>query len=158
MTLEPLGSELRSELARLGPGGAITDVVAAWPEAVGPAIVANAWPARIGRDGTLYVATSSSAWAFELAQLEETVRARLREHLADETPPRLRFAPGRLPEPGAESVETSKRTVPVPSPWAVAAAQEIATAVADPGLRDLIARAAAASLARAHARPDDRPF
>ena len=30
------------------------------------AIAANAWPARIARDGTLHVATSSSAWAFEL--------------------------------------------------------------------------------------------
>lgn len=158
MSLEPIGGELRRELSRLGPGGAISEVVAAWPAAVGSAIAANAWPARIARDGTLHVATSSSAWAFELTQLEDTVRARLGEQLGEGSPPRLRFAAGRLPEPGAESVETSNRTVPTPSPWARAAAEQLAADIADPGLRDAVARAAAASLAGAEARPDDRPF
>lgn len=114
MTLEPIGRDVEDELRRLGPGGAIADAVAAWPEAVGPGIAANAWPARIGRDGTLHVTTSSSAWAFELTHLAEDVRGRLAEQLGETAPARLRFAPGRLPEPGAESVETSQRTVPPP--------------------------------------------
>src|SRR4029453_10916986 len=92
-------------LGRLGPPGAISTVVAVWPEAVGPAIAANAWPARIARDGTLHVSTGSSAWAFELTQLEETVRTRLRERLGDATPKRIRLAGGHLPERGGESVE-----------------------------------------------------
>jgi hypothetical protein len=158
LTLEPIGRDVEDELRRLGPGGAIADVVAAWPEAVGSGIAANAWPARIGRDGTLHVATSSSAWAFELTHLEEDVRGRLADQLGGTAPARLRFAPGRLPEPGAESVETSQRTVPPPSPRALAAAREIAVGIADSELQAAVARAAAASLARVDERSDDRPF
>ena len=158
MSLERIGSELQRELGRLGPGGAITEVVAAWPAAVGAAIAANAWPARIGRDRTLHVATSSSAWAFELTHLEVTVRARLEERLGAAAPPRLRFAPGHLPEPGAEPAQPPERPVPIPSPRAAAAGREIAASIADPDLRDVVERAAAASLAGAEGRPDDRPF
>lgn len=154
--LEPLGRELREELAKLGPAGAIGEVVDVWPDAVGQAIAANAWPARIARDGTLHVATSSSAWAFELTQLEATVRGRLAERLGAAAPPVLRFAPGRLPEPGAEDVEASARTVPKPSPAARAAGEQIASEIEDPALREAVARAAAASLAAAEGRPADR--
>src|SRR3712207_8602350 len=42
--------------------------------------------ARVARDGTVHVHTSSSAWAFELTQLE----GRVREALADAAPPRDR--------------------------------------------------------------------
>ncbi len=156
--LEPIGAGLERELGRMGPPGAISAVVAVWPEAVGPAIAANAWPARIARDGTLHVSTGSSAWAFELTQLEETVRGRLREQLGDACPPRLRFATGRLPEAGREPVPASGQTIPRPSAADVAAAETIAAPIADEGLRAAVARAAAASLAGAEARPDDRPF
>jgi hypothetical protein len=156
--LEPIGADLRHELSRLGPPGAIADVVAIWPDAVGAAIAVNAWPARIGRDGTLHVATSSSAWAFELTHLEDTIRARLEEHLGEGAPPRLRFATGRVPEPGKDPEETPQRVVPSPSPRALAAAEEIAATIEDPGLREAVSRAAAASLTGAEARPDDRPF
>ena len=157
MTLEPIRAEVRQELARLGPGGAISDVVVASPEAVGAALAANAWPARIGRDGTLHVATSSSAWAFELTHLEDTVRGRLEARIGTSVPPRLRFAPGPLPEPGAETVESSVRAVPTPAPWARAAADEIASGIVSQGLREAVARAAAASLTGAEPRPTDRP-
>ena len=156
--LEPLGEELRRELGRLGPAGAIGEVVEAWPEAVGPAIASNAWPARIGRDGTLHVATSSSAWAFELTHLAATVQGRLADRLATAAPTALRFAPGRLPEPGSEGAETSARTVPTPSPAARAAGEEIAAEIEDPALREAVARAAAASLAAAEAYSADRPI
>jgi hypothetical protein len=157
-SLDPLGGEIRRELVRLGPGGAIADVVAVWPAAVGPAIAANAWPARIARDGTLHVSTSSSAWAFELTHLEDTVRARLGEHLGEGAPPRLRFATGRLPESGAESVESSERVVPRPSPAALAAAEELSAGIEDQELREAVSKAAAASLTRSDARSDDRSF
>lgn len=156
--LEPLGEELRRELGRLGPAGAIGEVVEAWPGAVGPAIAANAWPARIARDGTLHVATSSSAWAFELTHLSATVRERLSERLGPAAPAVLRFAPGRLPEPGPEGVESFTRTVPIPSPAARAAAEQVASEIEDPALREAVARAAAASLAAAEARSADRPI
>jgi hypothetical protein len=124
------------------------EIVSAWPAAVGQGIADNAWPARVARDGTLHVATSSSAWAFELTQLEETVRFRLAEHLEAQTPPRLRFAAGRLPERGAESVPTPSRSARVAGPAECAKGAEIAARIEDPELRELVARAAAASLLR----------
>jgi hypothetical protein len=158
MSLEPIGAELRRELRRLGPGGAISDVVAAWPAAVGEAVAANAWPARIGRDGTLHVAASSSAWAFELTHLAGTIQERLREALGEAAPTALRFAAGPLPERGAGPVETSQRPVPTPSRQARAAAEEIAGGIESEALREAVARAAAASLAGAERRSADRPF
>jgi Dna[CI] antecedent, DciA len=155
---ELIATGLERALSRLGPPGAISAVVEVWPEAVGRAIAANAWPARISRDGTLHVSTSSSTWAFELTQLEETVRSGLRERLGEGCPPRLRFAAGRLPERGAELVEPSRQRVHKPSPAALAAAETIAAPIADPGLRAAVARAAAASLEGADTCPDDRPF
>jgi hypothetical protein len=142
-----IGDEIGRELKRLGPGAALGDVVEAWPEAVGTAIAANAWPARLARDGTLHVATRSSAWAFELTQLESVVHARLREHLGEETPRALRFAVGPLPEAGPAPVEKRARKVPKPAPADEAAAAEIVAAIGDSELRRLVARAAAASLA-----------
>lgn len=152
---QPIGDEVRRELSRFGPAAGMGELVAAWPQAVGPAIAANAWPARIARDGTLHVATSSSAWAFELTQLQTTVRAKLAELLGDETPGALRFAPGPLPSAGAEPVPTPRRSVPKASPRARAEGERMAAAIEDSALREAVARAAAASLAAAEARPSD---
>lgn len=155
---EPIGDAVRRELHRFGPAGAIGDVVTAWPDAVGASIAANAWPARIGRDGTLTVATGSSVWAFELTKLEETIRARLEEALGDGAPPRLRFVPGRLPERGAETVTFSPQAPRPVDAQARQAAAEVAASIEDEELREVVARAAAASLARRYAGPDDRPL
>ena len=151
----PIGDVIGRELKRLGPSAALGDVVRVWPEAVGVAIAANAWPARLARDGTLHVAARSSAWAFELTHLESVVRARLRDHLGDEAPGTLRFAVGPLAEAGPVPVEKRARKVPKPGPVDEAAAAEIADAIGDAELRRLAARAAAASLARQRA---DRPI
>jgi hypothetical protein len=140
---------VKRELSRFGPAAGLGEAVAAWPAAVGPAIAANAWPARIARDGTLHIATSSSAWAFELTQLEATVRAKLAERLEGDVPCALRFAPGPLPAPGAEAVKASQRTVPRPSPAKQAEARRIAAGIGNRSLREAVARAAAASLAAA---------
>ena len=56
--MERLGDEVGRQLGRFGPQGAIGDVVAVWPDAVGEAIARNAWPARIARDGTVHVNTA----------------------------------------------------------------------------------------------------
>jgi predicted nucleic acid-binding Zn ribbon protein len=144
---QPIGKEIKRELGRFGPQGAIAEIVAAWPEAVGKAIAENSWPARVARDGTLHVAASSSAWAFELTQLEETIRARVAEHLGKDAPKRLRFAAGRLPEKGAESAPALSRKSREAGPAERAMGAEIAAPIEDPELRELVARAAAASLA-----------
>lgn len=153
---ERIGEVVRGELARFGPAGAMGDVVAAWPAAVGDGIAANAWPARIARDGTLHVNTSSSAWAFELTQLEAEICRRLGDAVGEAAPERLRFAVGHIPETGSEAAPNEKRTVPKVSAALSAEGQRIAASIEDPALREVVARAAAASLATALAPPDRR--
>jgi hypothetical protein len=150
---DPIGGEVRRELQRFGPAGNLGEIVTGWPAAVGPAIAANAWPGRIARDGTLHVATGSSAWAFELTQLSGDVLARLREHLGEACPPALRFAVGPLPERGAEAEEILDRTVPKPT----AEQAEASKPIEDQALREAVAKAVAASLAAAETPSDDRP-
>ena len=105
--MDRIGDAVRQELARFGSAGEMADLVTAWPEAVGETVARNAWPARVARDGTLHVNASSSAWAFELQQLEAEISGRLRDVLGASAPRRLRFAPGPLPEP-----ETTVRGAP----------------------------------------------
>lgn len=132
----------------------MADIVEAWPQAVGEGIARNAWPARVARDGTLYVATGSSAWAFELTQLAPELLRRLAEKLDESAPKALKFAPGRLPEASAQGGgPAGPRNVPRPTPAERAAASEIAAEIEDEELQELVARAAAASLAR---RQSDR--
>jgi predicted nucleic acid-binding Zn ribbon protein len=150
---ERIGQDVRRELDRFGPAGAIADVVDAWPAAVGDSISRNAWPARIARDGTLHVSTSSSAWAFELGLLEADLRERLAASLGDRAPTQLRFAPGRLPEPAGPDPESAERSAPNVTDQHVQAGEEVAAAISDENLRKLVAKAAAASLAKP---PDDR--
>jgi hypothetical protein len=152
---ERIGEDVRRELGRFGPAGAIADVVAAWPDAVGDSIARNAWPARISRDGTLHVSTSSSAWAFELGLLEAKLRGCLEEALGDQTPPRLRFAPGRLPEGAAPDPSGTESRRPDVTEQHLQAGEELAATISDEKLRKIVAKAAAASLAKA---PNDRSF
>jgi len=140
--IEPLGDDVRRELQRFGPQGAMSDVVAAWPAAVGPQIARNAWPARIARDGTVHVHTTDSVWAFELAHQAQAIAGRL--GVAG-----LRFAAGPLPEPAEDPSTTTAAAVPEPSPAERSQAAAIAGVVHDPDLRDRIARAVSLSLARA---------
>jgi hypothetical protein len=150
---ERIGQDVRRELDRFGPAGAIADVVNVWPAAVGDSISRNAWPARIARDGTLHVSTSSSAWAFELGLLEADLRERLLERLGDRAPTQLRFTPGPLPEPTGPAPGDAERRAPNVTDQHVQAGEEVAAAIADENLRKLVAKAAAASLAKP---PDDR--
>jgi hypothetical protein len=146
-----LGAEIARELDRFGPEAGIGAVVEVWPAAVGAAIARNAWPARVARDGTLHVHASSSAWAFELGQLEPTLCARLRELLADGAPPRLRFAVGPLPEPAVPEPEAALASALQVRSEHVAAAAGLVAGIENDELRETVARAAAASLARAAA-------
>src|SRR5205814_4034444 len=73
--MERIRSVVESELGRFGPVAGMADVVTGWPDGVGEAIARNAWPARIGRDGTLFVHTADAVWAFELQHRAEEIAA-----------------------------------------------------------------------------------
>ena len=92
--IERVGGAVRRELGRFGPSSGLEPLVERWQEAVGPEIARNAWPARLGRDGTLHVHAKDSIWAFELTSRAEEIRARL----GSVAPPRLAFSPGPLPD------------------------------------------------------------
>jgi hypothetical protein len=153
--LERLGEDARRELSRFESAPGLLELVDAWPSAVGAEIARNAWPARLARDGTLHVATSSSTWAFELTHLENDVRNRLAVKLGANVPKKLRFAPGPLPAPEAEPSETIPRERLVASAKARSQAASLTAEIEDDELRDAVAKAAAASLERA---ASDRSF
>jgi hypothetical protein len=151
--MERLDGTVRRALRVVGVPDAVAlaQVTHAWPEAVGPAIARAAWPQRIARDGTLHVNAVSSTWAFELGRMVEEIQAKLRAQIGDATPAEIRFAPGPVPEPGPAERATSQP--PVPSPAEEATAASLSAEIEDPGLRDAVRRAVAASLAAAR---DDR--
>jgi predicted nucleic acid-binding Zn ribbon protein len=148
--LEPIGDEVRRELGRFPAAAGMTAVVAAWPAAVGEAIARNAWPARLARDGTLHVSTSSAAWSFELTQLRGEILPRLRSAVADDASiTALRFAPGRLPASDRAAPGEVRAAAPAAAPETLAEAERLTSQIGDETLRNLVARAAAASLQRA---------
>jgi len=152
--MERLDGSVRRALraADVPDAGVLAEVTRAWPDAVGPAIARSAWPQRIARDGTLHVTAVSSTWAFELGRMVEEIQAKLRSQIGDATPAAIRFAPGPVPEAGP--VEQAPRERPVPSPPEEAEAASVSARIGDPGLREAVRRAVAASLAAAR---DDRP-
>ena len=149
--MERVGDDVARELGRFGTVSALAPLVDAWADSVGPEIARNAWPARIGRDGTLYVHTSSSAWAFELGQLTD----RIASALGPLAPPRFRFAVGPLPEPSRDMSDEVIRSRPEPTEEHRMKAAELAAAIADENLRKVVAKTAAMSLAK---RDSDRSF
>jgi hypothetical protein len=143
--VERIGDEVRRELARFGPSAGMTEIVAAWPEAVGEAIAQNAWPARLARDGTLHVHAADAIWAFELGQRAHEIAKRVGVE-------RIRFAPGPLP--GLPEEPAPRRpAAPKPLPQHLDRAAEITAGIEDEELRETVARAVAASLAQ---EPSDR--
>lgn len=147
--MKRIGDEVKRELRRFGPVAGMAELVAAWPVAVGPGIAEHAWPQRLARDGTLHVATDSSTWAFELSHLAPVLLDRLRDTVAEAAPTRLRFAVGPLPStvPGRAAETVAQRVEPTAEERRQAAA--LAAGIEDEGLRELVSRAAAVSLARA---------
>jgi len=133
---------VKRELRRFGPNAEMGDVVAAWPAAVGEEIARNAWPARFQRDRTLIVHTRDAIWGFELGHRAAEISSRLPGK------PALKFVPGPLPEPGAEPPQATPRGAPPATLEQVEQATRWASEIDDEELRALVARAAAASLAR----------
>jgi hypothetical protein len=151
---ERIGDDVKKELGRFGPATGMAELVGVWPSLVGEQIAKNAWPARFARDGTLHVATSSSAWAFELSQLAPQLLGRLQEALGGVAPQAIRFAPGKLPdEAEPPAIEEREKRAVEPSPKDVERAVDLAARIEDESLREVVAKTAAQSLARAS---DDR--
>jgi len=151
--MERIGEEIGRELIRTGSrdGAPLAAVTAAWIEVVGDTVARKAWPLRIARDGTLHVATESATWAQELTLLAGEVLTRLRARLGDEAPARLQFAAGPIPEPATSSpppTEAPATRVEAP-PEIESEARSAAAAIEDPELRELVAKAARASLVKA---------
>jgi hypothetical protein len=113
-------------------------LVERWPAVVGASIARNAWPARIARDGTVHANTSDSVWAFELGQRAAEIASRLGV-------PKLRFAPGPLPEPAPEEHVAAPLEV---SPEEAELARAIASSITDEKLRESVQKAVSFSLAR----------
>jgi Dna[CI] antecedent DciA-like protein len=143
--MEPVGDQIRAELTRVGAdSGAAGDAVTAWPAAVGEEIARHAWPARTQPDGTLVVHVRDAIWGFELTQRAAEISERLPGR------PRLKFTPGPLPDTTPEP--TSAPPIEA-SPEHAREAAELTAEIVDPNLRESVAKAIKAALARA---PHDR--
>ena len=146
--MERIGHDVEQQLGRFDGRGAMPRIVSAWPAAVGDEVARNAWPARVGRDGTLHVHTSSSVWAFELGQLAPQILARLRTELGAAAPTGLRFAQGHVPEPAPAPPESAAATTLRVSAEAVEEARALAAPIADEELRKRVERAVSLGLSK----------
>ena len=143
--MDRVGKDVARELRRFGPASGMAPLVEAWPQAVGTEIARNAWPARLARDGTLHVHARDSIWAFELTSRAEEIRLRLGVH----APTRIAFAPGPLPELISVPSEEQSRRPLKPTAAHIAEADSLVRGIRDEDLRKVVAKAAAASLAKA---------
>jgi predicted nucleic acid-binding Zn ribbon protein len=116
----------------------LADLVDRWPEAVGEAIARHAWPARLGRDGRLHVATADSIWAFELGQRGAEIAARLGVS-------GVRFAPGPVPRSGSSP---RRRRAASPTAEQRVEAAALVAAIGDENLRKSVQKAVLFSLVR----------
>jgi hypothetical protein len=155
--MERIGNEVERGLARVGGGEglSLSELTTCWPEVVGEQILRNAWPLRMSKDGTLHVATSSATWAFELDRMRTEIVAQLAEALGESAPKAFRFRPGPLPEPPAPAPADMSEQAPEPSSEVRQEAASAAAAIADPELREMVEKAARASLSRGRS---DRDF
>jgi hypothetical protein len=155
--MERIGKEVERGLARVGGGEglSLSELTTRWPAVVGDQISRNAWPLRMGKDGTLHVATSSATWAFELDRMRTEIAVQLESALGDSAPKELRFRPGPLPEPPPPAAADAPEEPPKASPEVRQEAASAAASIDDPELREIVEKAARASLARARS---DRAF
>ena len=154
--MERLEGSVRRELERFGPGDAgVVAILRAWPSAVGAENARRAWPARLGRDVTLHVHATDSIWAYQLGMLAAEILERLRAELGENAPAKLKFVPGPVPTPPPPDTDERVAAAPPVEQADVAAGAELASGIEDQKLREAVAQAAAASLARARS---DRGF
>jgi len=87
----PLADALRAAVEPLAPSTTLAAVQAAWPQAVGATIAAEATPVS-ECDGVVTIACRSSTWANELDLLSDRTLEKLASELPrDRSPTSLRF-------------------------------------------------------------------
>lgn len=158
--MDRLDGQIRLELRRFGPAeggvcGEMVEIVRAWPTVVGAENARRAWPARLTREGALLVHAADSVWAFQLGMLAGPILERLVAELGDAAPAALRFVPGPIPAPAADPPRTSASEPLRVRPEEAEMGADLAASIEDEALRELVARTAAAGLARARS---DRAF
>jgi hypothetical protein len=141
-----------AELPGAAGGGAVLVLGRAWAGAVGEAVAAHTWPARVTRDGTLVVHCSSSTWVSELELMAGLLARRLQDALGEAEPRALRFRLG--PMPRRERAGPAPRPGREPDPDTRAQAARLAAAVADEALRAVVERAIASRLTRPLGDPE----
>ena len=156
--MERLEASVRGALRGAGvpDAGALADVVRVWPEAVGDAIARAAWPKRIARDGHPARRRDLRDVGLRAGLLADEILAKLAAAVGEGAPSAIRFSPGPVPAPPAPLAGPERAgDRPRSTPRRRLLADELTAAMTDEELRATIARAAAASLARAAA---DRRF
>ncbi len=128
-----------------------------WEAAVGSRIAARARPLKLER-GVLHVRAASSTWAQELSMLGDVITEQLRARgLPVQS---LRFRVGKVEAVARPPWREEVRSAPKEAPLPFEVRRELGK-VADPDLRDAIAKAAATNLgwqeAEASARPRNAP-
>ena len=146
LSSEEMLSRFRRRTGR-GPAGEVGAAAAAWPGVVGPAVADHTVPVRRSRAGMLTVVCSSAAWAQELTMRREELVEMLARAAPDAAVTGLRFSVADH-VPSAAPVTAKPPPRPAPRPEDRALGEDAAADVADPALRALVARAAAASAAR----------
>ena len=91
-----LGSALREAIAPLAPKTPLARVQAAWAEAVGERVAAEAAPVA-ERDGVVTVACRSASWAEQLDLLASETLEKVRARVPEGTVRELRFRVGSEP-------------------------------------------------------------
>ncbi len=150
---QPAAAALARFRRRAGPGpgagGEVAAAALAWPDVVGRTAADHSVPVRRSRAGVLTVACSSASWALELSARRGELAPRLARRCPEAEVSGLRFvvADHVVPPPPPEPVPAAPpRAAPGAAELEVGAAA--AAGVHEPALRDLVARAAAASAAR----------
>ncbi|WP_437599628.1 DUF721 domain-containing protein [Sorangium sp. So ce590] len=157
--IERLGAMIQRQSALAAPAEVDTAPMPFrdWEAAVGSRIAARARPLKLER-GVLHVRAASSTWAQELSMLGDVITAQLRARgLPVQS---LRFRVGKVEAVARPPWREEVRSAPKEAPLPFEVRRELGK-VADPDLRDAIAKAAATNLgwqqAEASARPRNAP-
>jgi len=130
------------------PGTETGAAAAAWTDVVGSAAAAHSVPVRRTRAGVLTIACSSASWAQELTMRRDDLLERLLARAPDTGVTALRFSVADHALAAAPEAPPPPRPAPRPTRAQTALGARAAEGLADERLRDLVARAAAASAAR----------
>ena len=95
-TPKPLGDSIRALRTEVQPQTPLAAIQAAWPDAVGARIAAEAAPVR-ERDGTVTVECRAATWAQELDLLHDELLAKVNAALGADSVARLRMVVGERP-------------------------------------------------------------